>query len=190
MSTVELLEQAQAAGVLLMLIDGRLTWEADREIPADLLADLVAQRGEVVAVLAATNNPPAKAWAWLAQLASLLACSPDYLLAGGFVDRHDLAEQHHTPPYFAARLIRTNPLWRLPLEHSEHGEAAEFRDQYVRTREGDTVGAYSAPAWVSSRNPFHAHALGGCSHCCPPQGRYCDTGAELRVHYQRELENS
>ena len=190
MSTVELLEQAQAEGVLLMLIDGRLTWEADRELPADLLADLVAQRGAVVAVLAATNNPPAKAWAWLAQLASLLVCSPDYLLAGGFVDRHDLAEQHHTPPYFAARLICTNPLWRLPLEHSDHGEAAEFRDQYALAREGDTAGASSAPAWVYSRDAFHSHALGGCQHCYPPQGRYCNTGAELRARYQHEQEKS
>lgn len=190
MSAVELLKQAQTAGVLLMLVNGRLTWEADHEPSAEFLAELVAKKSEVIAVLETTNNPPIKAWAWLSQLATLLACSPDYLLAGGFVDRHDLAEQHHTPPYFAARLIRTNPLWRLPLEHSEYGEAAEFRDQYARTREGDTVGAYSAPAWVSSRNPFHAHALGGCPHCYPPQGRYCDTGAELRVHYQRELEKS
>ena len=49
---------------------------------------------------------------WLAQLANLLACSPAYLLRHGFVDRHDLAEQHQQHPRLAARLIRTNPEWR------------------------------------------------------------------------------
>lgn len=144
MSTVELLEQARAEGVLLVLDDGRLTWEADHEPPGELLEEIRTHRLEIIEVLSAANGPSQQAMEWLASLAILLCCTPGYLLEHGFVDRHDLAEQRHIHPRFAARLIRTHPDWRPPSERSAHmregmesTEAAGFREQYARACEGD-----------------------------------------------------
>ncbi|UCO97515.1 hypothetical protein LF844_23095 [Metapseudomonas lalkuanensis] len=190
MNIAELLEQAQAAGVLLVLVDGRLTWEADHLPPAELLAKLIAHKAEIIEALSATNDLLPHAWEWLTRLADLLGCSPAYLLEHGFVDRHDLAEQCHIHPRFAARLICSHPDWCQTSEHSVQEEAAEFREQYARTREGATVDAQLAPSWIAARDAFHAHALGGCPHCYPPLGRYCTTGAELRTRYIQGLETS
>ncbi len=141
MSAAELLEQAQAAGVLLLLDDGHLTWEADHEPPGELLEEIRSHRLQIIEVLSGTNDPSPQAMEWLAGLAVELHCSPDYLLAHGFVDRHDLAEQCHIHPRFAARLIRTHPNWRQPSEHSSsegeeiHASEMEvFRAQYARAR--------------------------------------------------------
>ncbi|MCQ4285936.1 hypothetical protein NA647_00600 [Pseudomonas stutzeri] len=127
MSAFELVEQAKAVGVLLVLVDGRLTWEAEHEPPTELLADLAKHKSEVVAVLEVMDTAPATAWVWLKQLASLLECSPDYLLKEHFVDRNDLVEQHQQAPWRVARLIHTHPEWQPPSGHSENA-AAEFRE--------------------------------------------------------------
>jgi len=119
MSAAELLEQAKTEGILLVLDGERLSWVANHQPPAELLAEIKAHRLEIIALLNVANESP-EALAWLARVASLLGCSPDYLLVHGFVDRHDLAEQHQQPPRFAARLIRSHPDWRQPRE---------FRDQ-------------------------------------------------------------
>lgn len=111
MSAVELLEQAKAEGILLVLDGERLSWEANHQPPAELLAEIKAHRLEIIARLKVANESP-EALAWLACVADLLRCSPDYLLLHGFVDRHDLAEQHQQEPWRAARLIRTDPRWR------------------------------------------------------------------------------
>lgn len=60
MSVAELLEQAQANGVLLVLVEGRLTWEADHQPPADLLAELITHKVEIIEALSAVNDPPAE----------------------------------------------------------------------------------------------------------------------------------
>ena len=120
MSAAELLELAQAEGVLLLLDDGRLTWEADHEPPGELLEEIRSHRLEIIEALSAANDPPQQAMEWLVRLAALLGCSPGYLLEHGFVDRHDLAEQHRQHPRFAARLIRSHPDWRhLSSTHAE-----------------------------------------------------------------------
>lgn len=138
---------------------------------------------------------------WLTQLASLLECSPEYLLERGFLDRHDLAEQHQQEPWRIARLIRSHPNWHQPLDryaHVHEGESevskgavskqvsmetTEFRDQYARAREGDTADTPASLAWTAVRDAFHAHALGACLDCYPPLGRYCAIGADLRASY-------
>lgn len=181
MSAIELLEQAKAEGVLLLLVDGRLTWEADREPQADLLAHLTAYKPEIIEALSAASNPPPQAWAWLARLASLLGCSPTYLLDGGFVDHHDLAEQHQLHPRFAAKLIRTHPDWHQP--GAPRQQCAQAREGSSDSQHARHTAATAPPAWLAARDAFHAHALGGCPHCYPALGRYCVTGAELRASY-------
>lgn len=114
MNAAELLEQARAEGVLLVLNNGRLTWEADHEPRGELLEDIRTHRLEIIELLSTANDPSQQAMKWLEKLAGLLGCSPDHLLVHGFVDHHDLAEQCHIHPRFAARLIRTHPDWRPP----------------------------------------------------------------------------
>ncbi|KRW65811.1 hypothetical protein AO741_13615 [Pseudomonas sp. TTU2014-105ASC] len=114
MSAAQLLELAQAEGIQLVLEDGRLTWEADHEPPGELLQEIRTHRLEIIKALHEASDSPPQAMEWLEKLAGLLGCSPDYLLVHGFVDRHDMAEQCHIHPRFAARLIRTHPDWRPP----------------------------------------------------------------------------
>lgn len=184
MSAAELLERAQAKGVLLVLTDGRLTWEADHQPSADLMAELIAHKVEIIEALSAANEPTAEAMEWLAIVASLLECSPDYLLESGFVDHHDLAELHQHTPRFAARLIRSHPQWPAPVE---------FREQYARACEEarkpcepQNADEGISPDWIAARDTYHAHAIGACPDCYPPHKRHCATGAELRTRYDHE----
>lgn len=185
MSAFELVEQAKAMGVSLVLVDGRPTWEAEHEPPTELLADLAKHKSEVVAVLEVMGAAPATAWVWLKELANRLECSPDYLLKRHFVDRDDLAEQHQQATWRVARLIQTHPEWQPPSGYSESA-AAEFREQYARAHEGRALGHLASTAWRAARDTYHAHAAGGCPHCYPPLGRYCTTGLELHARYIRE----
>ena len=57
MSAAALLEQAQAAGVLLLLDDGHLTWEADHEPPGELLEEIRTHRLEIIEALSEANDP-------------------------------------------------------------------------------------------------------------------------------------
>lgn len=182
MSAFELVEQAKAMGVSLVLADGRLTWEAEHEPPTELLADLAKHKSEVIAVLKVMGAAPATAWVWMKELANRLECSPDYLLMRHFVDRDDLAEQHQQAPWRVARLIHTHPEWQPPSAHFESA-AAGFRDQYACAREVGMPVHLASAAWRCARDTYHAHAIGGCPHCYPPLGRYCATGRELRARY-------
>lgn len=71
---------------------------------------------------AQSSAPTPEAIAWLARVARLLECSPDYLLTHRFIDRHDLIEQYATHPRFAAQLIRSNPAWTTPVGNSNNKE--------------------------------------------------------------------
>lgn len=51
MSAAELLELAEAEGVLLVLDDGRLTWEADHKPPGELLEEIRSHKAEIIAHL-------------------------------------------------------------------------------------------------------------------------------------------
>ncbi len=121
---------------------------------------------------------------WLARVARLLGCSPAYLLEHGYVDRHDLAEQHHEHPRFAARLIRTHPDWCLPSEtpHAVPEHSTRTRKEACEPQE---VAASRSPTWIAARDAFYRHVLGNCPECYPPLGRYCVTGAELQARYLR-----
>ncbi len=178
MSAAELLERAQADGVFLVLVEGRLTWEADHQPPADLLAALIAHKVEIIEALSAANDPPAEAVEWLANVACLLECSPDYLLEHGFIDRYDLVEQCGTHPLFAVRLIRSHPNWSPPAADDP---AIEQHDT------GELQGIHSSAAtassdWLLARDKYYGH-LFTCRLCYAPVGRYCATGADLRAQY-------
>ncbi len=130
---------------------------------------------------------------WLTQLAALLRCTPDYLLAHGFVDLHDLAEQHQQQPWRVARLIRTDPRWRQPSKHFAQAcegkpaaEIEEFREQYARAREESFANPHLSAAWRAARDAYHRHALGGCPDCYPRGNRHCGIGIELRARYDHE----
>ncbi|AJE20326.1 hypothetical protein [Azotobacter chroococcum] len=56
MTAAELLGMAQAEGVVLALSGGRLTWKADHQPPAELLAGIKAHRLEIVAALRVAND--------------------------------------------------------------------------------------------------------------------------------------
>lgn len=190
MSAAEILEKAQAEGVLLALLGDRLTWEADHQPPTELLEEIRSHRLEIIEVLSAANDTPPHAWEWLARVADLLGCAPDFLLKRGFVDCHDLAEQHQQHPRLAAQLILSHPDWHQPGEvRAQHSHASERQEQPTEspsTYSGSTAAA-TAPAWIAARDAFHAHALGHCSHCYPPLERYCVTGTALRARYLKAL---
>jgi len=185
MSAAALLEQAQAAGVLLLLDDGHLTWEADHEPPGELLEEIRTHRLEIIEALSEVNDPLAKTVEWLASLAILLRCTPGYLLEHGYVDRHDLAEQCHIHPRFAARLIRTHPDWHQPSErsHAVPEHSTRTRKEACEPCEPQSDGEGNSLALIVARDAFHRHAVGKCQDCYPPLGRYSITGADLRARY-------
>lgn len=181
MSAIELLNRAKAEGVLLLLVDGKLIWEAAQTPAADLLARLSAHKPEIIEALYRVNCPSPQAWEWLAHLASLLDCSPTYLLDRSFVDHHDLVEQHQLHPRYAAKLIRSHPDWRQP--GAPRQQCAQAREGSSESQHARHTAATAAPAWLAARDAFHAHTLGCCPYCFPALGRYCVTGAELRACY-------
>jgi len=48
---------------------------------------------------------------WIAAVASLLEVGTGQLIERGFIDRHDLDEQHDADARQVAALIKTNPRW-------------------------------------------------------------------------------
>ena len=199
MSAAELLEQAEAAGVLLLLDDGHLTWEADHEPPSELLGEIRAHRLEIIEALSLVHEPPQRARDWLARVARLLECSPEHLLKHCFLLPDELAMYCNTPPHIAALTISTHPDWHHKFDRtarvlelfpkvsiSVSTETAEFRDQYAPAREGGLAAAHCSPTWRAARDALHRHAYGNCPHCFPPKGRYCAVGAELCARYDYE----
>jgi hypothetical protein len=115
LTAAEVLNMAVGVGVgvglALKLDGGRLMWSADHQPSDELLAELKTRKPAIVQALR---------YQWLAGVAALLECSPAYLLEGGFVDQHDLAEQCEMPPGCAARLIRSHPEWAPPPSAASH----------------------------------------------------------------------
>lgn len=178
MNAAELLEQAQAEGVLLVLDDGRLTWEADREPPGELLEEVRAHRLEIIAVLSSAHEATQRAWDWLASVACLLDCSPAYLLDRGFIDQFDLEEQHTSEPACAAALIRSNPEWAGPgvVTPPVHADSPGEPHRFIH------AAATASPEWIAVRNRYIGHLM-TCRGCHAPFGSYCETGADLRDQY-------
>ncbi|MBL4611495.1 MAG: hypothetical protein JKY58_12465 [Pseudomonas sp.] len=105
MNTAALIEQASTAGIMLALNGDRLGWSASKEPPPELLTQLRESKAQIIEHLRQQQR------AWLDRVAVLLSTSASTLLERGLIDLDDLAEQHHTQPRFAARLIETSPAW-------------------------------------------------------------------------------
>ncbi|VVQ18739.1 hypothetical protein PS938_04613 [Pseudomonas fluorescens] len=120
--------------------------------------------------------------AWLARVARLLECSPAYLLEWGYIDQHDIESQQHQPPRAVANLIRSDPRWR-PASRQVSAECAVVPAALATARHVATA-ATASLGWITARDAFHNH-LWSCRDCHAPTGRYCATGADLRVTYER-----
>jgi len=200
MNTAALIEQTNTAGIMLALNGDRLTWRASKEPSPELLTQLREGKAQIIEHLRQQQH------AWLDRVAALLNTSASKLLERGLIDLDDLAEQHHTHPRFAARLIETSPAWQRVSLVQQDGE---FRDQYARAREpaevrtqcvppevnnGNTptrereASKRTAPEWLAARDAFHSHAVGHCNECYPPAGRYCPTGLGLLALYRRAMQ--
>ena len=154
-----------------------------RVTPAHLITDTLRQyvrdhRDELLTE--AANDPPAETLAWLARVARLLECSPDYLLERGFIDRCDLAElyRHHPAPGMAP--IRSNPAGAAPAPE----DAATLADRTDQPQHFVQTAATATPEWLAARNAFYNHLM-ACRACYAPTGNYCPAGAELRAIYDR-----
>lgn len=85
--------------------------------PSERITDNVRQfvrqhRDALFTEVSAQHYPPtADVLRWLSSVARYLECTPGYLLEQGFIDRHDLSEQHRSHPRQVAALIRTHPAW-------------------------------------------------------------------------------
>lgn len=117
MSVDELLKKAQAEGILLMLTDGRLTWEAGHEPPSELLKEMHARRLEIIAVLSEAYQSATRAKDWLARVARLLECSPEYLLERRFLLPDELAGLCLAPPRIAGSVCTALPLYAAQRGH-------------------------------------------------------------------------
>jgi hypothetical protein len=125
MNATALIGLAADAGLTLTAIAGSLHLQATRPPSAELLAELTAHKLEIIEVL---TTPPPESRAWLDNVADLLGCSADYLLARRFIDRDDLREQQTKHPRFAARLIASNPFWTPPTHHGGPDEQNDTGD--------------------------------------------------------------
>ncbi|UVM07124.1 hypothetical protein [Pseudomonas laurylsulfatiphila] len=181
MSASEVLSRASAEGVALVLEGDRLTWTADHQPPVDLLTSIKAHRLEIIAALGATNDTTAEAQAWLDSVARLLECSPGYLLEHGFIDRHDLAEQHRIHPRFIVPLIRSNPTWGQERPDTPAPSAPEQENSRARCV---LTAATATPEWCQAYNLYLNHLM-LCHACHAPTNRYCVTGSELRQRYDQ-----
>lgn len=91
--------------------------------PSECITDKVRQfvrqhRDALFAEVSAQRYPPtADVMRWLNSVARYLNCTPGYLLEQGFIDRHDLSEQHRNQPRQVAELTRTHPAW--PKAHDD-----------------------------------------------------------------------
>ncbi len=175
MAAIDYLYQS---GLSIAVAGGKL-----RVTPAHLITDTLRQyvrdhRAELLTE--AANDPPPEALAWLARVARLLECSPDYLLAKGFIDQCDLVELYRHHPACVVALIRSNPAWiALAIE-----QATVLIDHPDSPQHVANTAATASPEWRLARDNYIGHLM-ACRACHAPTGRYCASGAELRQQYNQ-----
>lgn len=114
---------------------------------------------------------------WLADVAQLLGCSPEYLLVHGFIDPLDLYEQCASFPYLAAQLIQRHPNWSVVVSPTPAPPFLDTSSAVVH------LSAYTtSPEWRHARDLYIGHLM-ICRSCYAPTGHYCVRGAELRARY-------
>lgn len=101
------LDYLRRAGLTVETVADRL-----RVSPADRITDTMRQFiREHRSELAANDPLTPQQIGWLAAVASLLEVGTGQLLEWGFIDRHDLGEQHDVDPRQVAALIKSDPRW-------------------------------------------------------------------------------
>lgn len=182
MSAAELIHRASVAGIEMAVgPDGRLQLRADRPPSADLLAELVAHKVEIIAALSAANDPMPSS-AWLARVARLLGIRPAELLEGGHLEPHDLIELAGTDATLVADTIRASPAWINRPQRTEPPVEAHVEEEEGEPQHSVPTAATAPADWLVARDPFYQHLM-TCRACHAPVGRYCTTGSDLRQHY-------
>lgn len=181
MSAAELIHRASVAGVEMALSqEGGLRLRADFEPPAELLAELVAHKIEIIAVLSAANDPMLSS-AWLARVAGLLGTRPAVLMEEGHLEPHDLVELADVDVVLVADTIRASPAWidrsqRVEQPAEAHGGEEPEPQHIVHTA------ATASQAWREADAANTTHLM-SCRACHAPTGRYCAAGVDLRQRY-------
>ncbi len=181
MSAAELIHRASVAGVEMALSqEGRLRLRADFEPPAELLAELVAHKIEIIAVLSAANDPMLSS-AWLARVAHRLGTRPAMLLEEGHLEPHDLVELANADVVLVADIIRASPAW-IGRPHRVEQSAEIHTVEEVKPQHSIHTAATASQAWREVE-AAHTNHLMRCRSCHAPTGRYCAAGVDLRQRY-------
>lgn len=114
MSAAEILQRAARERLRITTDGDRLQLACDHRPPPELLAEITANKAEIVQLMTArlaVGSLTHREQGWLAAIAGHLGCLPQHLLDAELIDRVDLAEQLDADPAAVARLIRTDPRW-------------------------------------------------------------------------------
>jgi len=180
MIVADLLRRAADAGVSMTHDDGALQLHAERQPPAELLAELIAHKIGIIAALGAANDPTPSS-IWLFCVARLLGTRPAVLLEGGHLESHDLSELIDTDAALAAHAIRTSPAWVNRPQRVEQSAkvyaAEEFQSQHTVL-----TAATASKAWRQADAAYTNHLM-SCRTCHAATGRYCVAGVDLRQRY-------
>jgi hypothetical protein len=181
-SAAELIYRASVAGVEMALSqEGRLRLRADFEPPAELLAELVAHKIEIIAVLSAANDPMLSS-AWLTRVAHLLGTRPAVLLEERHLEPHDLVELANTDVLLVADIIRVSPAWIGRPHRVEQSAEIIHTVEEVKPLHFIHTAATASQAWREA-DAAHINHLMSCRVCHAATGRYCAAGVDLRQRY-------
>lgn len=181
MSAAELIHRASVAGVEMALgQEGRLRLRAVFEPPAELLAELVAHKIEIIAVLSAANDSMPSS-AWLSRVAGLLGTRPAVLMEEGHLEPHDLVELADADVVLVADTIRASPAWiARPQRFEQLAEVHAVEE--VKPQHIIQTAATASKAWRKAAATYNNHWM-RCPDCYAATGRYCTAGIDLRQRY-------
>lgn len=183
MIAAELIRRATEAGIKMAVgPDGRLLLRAERQPPADLLADLAAHKGELLVELAAANDLLSSS-VWLARVERLLGARPAVLQEGGHLELHDLIELAGTDAAMVADTIRRSPAWINRPQRAEQAVERFIVEEEVEPQRTVHTAATASPAWREADAAYTNHLM-SCHACHAATGRHCEVGADLRQRYR------
>lgn len=181
MSAAELIHRASVAGVEMALSqEGRLRLRADFEPPAELLAEVVAHKIEIIIALNAAND--SMPWStWLSRVAHLFETCPTVLLEERHLELHDLVELAGADVVLVADIIRASPAWiNRPQQVEQSAEVHAV--EKVKPQHTIHTAATASRAWRKADAAYTNHLM-SCRACHAATGRYCAAGVDLRQRY-------
>jgi hypothetical protein len=180
MNAADLIRRAANAGVSMIHRDGALQFYAERQPPADLLAELIAHKIEIIAALGAANDPILSS-AWLTCVAGLLDTRPAVLLEEGHLESHDLVELADADVVLVADIIRASPAWiEWPQRVEQSVEVRAVEE--VKSQHIIHTAATASKAWRVAAVAYNNHWM-SCPDCNAAIGRFCAAGVDLRQRY-------